>query len=229
MGLLGGEASKRGHCRNRPIAWLFALLVAGSGLGSYYFADYKIGMRKHLEELPLSQQNILSNEMNFSRWLQLRMHAGWKLKSTGLEIDGGMVCVVWILEGLIVVSFCFWMLEMSVKAPYCEPCGQWTESVLLRFPVWDGTAVRDCLDRDDLSGVIHLPARTPMPTGSSMQLELKAHLCKTCDQTSYLSIDEIVPLPEKKRQPKERRTHLIESAHLTREQRMQFLRRMTNG
>src|SRR5581483_2672470 len=121
LGGAGAWAVRKGHCRNRLIALLFALALAGVPLAATYYWDYALAEPGNVR-FRLGEHG-LSAEYTFRDYLEDRQRHGWRMKSGG-DVTGAGVLTMWTLEALVVFGAVLALTVPGAADPYCERCSR---------------------------------------------------------------------------------------------------------
>src|SRR5262249_6428279 len=76
-------ALRWGHCRNRPLALVLTLALAGGALAASYGWEYRGVLAAVAENNPGVAMQDIQHELTFRRFLELKQEAGWSLSSHG--------------------------------------------------------------------------------------------------------------------------------------------------
>ena len=121
----GWMAVRSGHCRNRVLALVFTLPLAGVPLAASYYWDYQHAIGTIIDSNPGATAQEIKQEMPIRRFLELKKEMGWKMKSS--TMNGWVVTAVWIIEGLVVFGIVLFGVFGAVDSPYCERRNRWCE------------------------------------------------------------------------------------------------------
>jgi hypothetical protein len=226
LGAAAGWAVERGHCRNRAIALLLTLPLAGAlQAGSFVFA-YRQATADYAERQGLTVEEV-RDATPFSDYLHARVEGGWQMTDHGRDsgkIDGWMVWAIWGCEALILFGFAVALAWQAVGAPYCERCNLWCkERGMLLHGLGRGEA-DPLLQSGDLDALIGLPL--PAEPDLKVALALTANLCPQCKETGFLTVEEKRVVAQKRGKPQEAKKQLVKHAVLRADQRQKFLDRL---
>lgn len=221
----GWQAVRLGHCRNRMIAAVLALALAGAPLAASYYWDYRALVSSVAEQEHISVDDV-KQELSFGRFLELKQEWGWKMKSSGSAFNGWGVLFIWTLEGLIVFAVVLGVTLGAVGEPYCEKCNRFCTGA--KFGIYGvGRAAADpLLAAGALDGVINL--QPPSPGDSTLSLTLTVTTCPTCKQTGFLSVAE-TRVTMKRNKTQTTNKSLIKHAVLSTQNREAAVARLTQA
>jgi hypothetical protein len=185
LGFAGGWVMRAGHCRNRLLALLFALSLAGVPLAATYYWDYQLAGPGHIR-IRLGDHGV-STEYTFRDYLEDRQRYGWSMKKGG-TITGWGVLALWTLEGVVVFSAVLLMTVGVAGEPYCEKCGRYCASRGFKIAGVGREAVAPLLEAGALDRVIALEAAPSGPSDRTLWLSLSA--CPGCKSTGFLTVGE---------------------------------------
>jgi hypothetical protein len=210
VGMVGAMVIKGGHCRNRAVALVVALLIGGGGLA----ASYGWGYRRTLSELASQSGDAtvlqLAQEVSIGTYLDARIQNGWSVRSS--TIDGFGVMAIWGIEALIVLGLGLLVTMGASTEPYCEPCRAWTSNEDTKLKGLTREDAQPLLDKGDLAGVISLSDRPD--ADSAVRIELKRSFCPKCANTAFLSVKEVRTEVTNGKE-KETQTSLIDNVELS--------------
>jgi hypothetical protein len=227
VGGLGMFAVRAGHCRNRAVALVLALPLAGGAVAATYYWDYQHLLSVAQEKFPDVSRDEIRRELTFRRYLDGKQETGWSVSShggTGTQMNGVVVLVVWGIEALIIGVLGVMMAWIAAGDPYCERCNRWTDEKKLTLPGIGREAVDPLLERADLSAVVALTP--PAEPADPVALAFTVKLCPACRETGFLTIEEKRLIAKKKAKPEEKSTELVTHAVLRADQRAQLERRI---
>jgi hypothetical protein len=208
LGFAGWKAVKLGHCRNRVLAMVLAVPLAGVPLAASYAWDWQHAISTIQEKNPGLSRGDIAEEVTFTRFLEIKKEAGWKMKSS--TMNGGMVTFIWIVEGLTVFALAFFITGAAAADPYCEKCGKWCKGHTFQVP---GTTRADAdpyLSQKKLGDLVQIESRGGDPNSS---LHFTVTTCEGCPETAYLTVAE-QQIQQKKKQTQTVKHELVRHAVL---------------
>ncbi|HXJ61631.1 MAG TPA: hypothetical protein VNU68_33735 [Verrucomicrobiae bacterium] len=229
LGFAGANAVRLGHCRNVILAWILGLVLVTSSILASYFWDYQLGLVRLARAVPQFTSTTIRKEISFRRWFELRMKAGVKFveapgrpssRAVAADLEEGWVVAGWASEALIILVIAMWLINAAVKRPYCEACRCWTTAKALLLHGQGRQAASPLLAQRDLNRVITLLSEPR--SRSPFSLLLTGHLCESCTQTGFLSIDELHASIDRRRRPKQQKKNLVTFAVMNPEQCNRF-------
>jgi hypothetical protein len=210
LGFAGHQAVKRGHCRNRALAAVLALALAGVSLAASYYWDWQHALSVIAEKNPGLDKAAIADEITFSRFLELKKESGWKLKSS--TFNGGGVTFIWVVEALLVFGLAIFITDVAAAEPYCEKCGRWCEGRQFQLP---GTSRADAdgyLAQGQLGPLTQINGRADADPHTSLHFTVTT--CAGCADTGFLTVAE-QQIQQKKKQTQTVRRELVRHAVLT--------------
>jgi hypothetical protein len=221
LGVAGAWAVKAGHCRNRAVALLCALLLAAAPLAASYYWGYRSTVREIVKQHPEVSPAEVSHEYTVARWVSDKQEVGWKIK--GSSVTGWGVRAVWAAEALVVFGVVLMIVWGAVSAPYCERCNRFCDPRALTLGGVSRKEADPLLGSGDLDAMIALAPPTA-PDGA-VGLVFTATVCGGCAETGFLTVVErVTTIKRGKRE--EKRTTLISHAVLRADQRARLLGRI---
>jgi hypothetical protein len=172
----GWWAVQKGHCRNRLVAGVLALGLAGVPLAASYYWE-----AKHIEEK-------VGEPMTIADALALKREAGWKIGHSGSPLNGSAVYAIWGGEALIVAGIVLFGVMIGAGTPYCEKCGRWCAPRSFYVPGVGRADAEKHLAAGDLAG---LAAIDPPPRAdTSINLTFTVTACEGCREAVFLTVEE---------------------------------------
>jgi hypothetical protein len=203
-----------GHCRNRPVAYLLALVIGAGALYASYWWDWRWQTANIAKDEAIAVEQV-REELPLGQYLTLKKKSGWKMKRGG-SVTGGMVTFLWGIEALLVLGMAVWGAHLGAGSPYCEKCGAFCREE--GYNVWgvgEGS-VAPLFARRDLTAVALV---TPEGEGiANTSLNLTLATCPKCPQTGFLTVKEKTVVAKKGKQQETERT-LVAHAVLRPEER----------
>lgn len=210
LGFMGGLVIKMGHCRNRAVAVVLALVVGGGGLAASYGWAYRRALGELAEQSSGATVSELAEEVGLGTWLEARIDNGWEVRRS--SISGLGVITIWAIEALIVLGMSVLVMASAAADPYCERCRAWTDPQSTDLRGLGAEHVAPLLERGDLAGVLSLTER---PDGdASTRIQLVRNYCEKCPDTAYLTVTE-VRVEVKNGKEQEHKKELLENAELS--------------
>jgi hypothetical protein len=230
LGAAAGWAVKAGHCRNRLIALMMTLPLAGALLGGSFLWAYRQACSDWADNHPEVTVEQVREAKPFMDYIGGRVEGGWQMTDhgrDGAKISGVMVWMIWGVEGLILFGFAVALAFAQVSSPYCERCNQWAKERKMLLQGVSRIEADPLLQSGDLDGVIGMPL--PAEPNLSVALALTAQLCPQCKETGFLTIEEKRVVAKKRGKPQESKVVLVKYAVLRADQRARFLDRLEPG
>jgi hypothetical protein len=223
LGWVGSLIIERGHCRNRLVAFVLALVIGSGGLAASYGWGYRRALSEVAEQTPGVTMLQLAQEASIERWLEFRIDNGWRIRRS--TIKGTGVLAIWTLEALFVLILTAAITVHSAAEPYCERCQQWTTSQDGNITGSTREDVQPLLDRGDLAALLAMPDR---PEGdTSLHIQLRRHFCPQCAETAFLTVKEVRTTGSNGNE-KEHKTTLIENVELSPKLNASYVQRFTS-
>jgi hypothetical protein len=210
LGLVGAMVVKAGHCRNRAVAAVLALLMGAGGLAASYGWGYRRALNELAEKTPGITLSELHQVVSVGTWMDARIENGWEVRRS--TISGAGVMAIWGIEALIALGLCSLVVVLGAAAPYCERCQVWTETQSAQLAGLGVEDVASLIERGDLAGVLALTARPE--AGTASRIELLRNFCPECPDTAYLTVKE-VRTEVKNGKAQEHTKELLEHAELS--------------
>jgi hypothetical protein len=223
LGWMGIFLIQRGHCRNRRLAFVLALVIAGGGLAASYGWGYRRALSQMADHSPGTTVLQLAQDVSVETWLETRITNGWGIRRSA--ITGKGVLTIWALEALFVLSLAVLITVSTASDPYCEHCQQWTGRQDAFITGHTREYAQRLLDRGGLAALLALPDRTADDT--STRLQLVRHFCPRCSLTAFLTVKEI-RAAERGGHGKEETATLLENVELSPELNAAYVQRFTS-
>lgn len=189
LGVILGLIRQIGKMRNFPLFLSVGLVLSAIGLYAVWVSYISIVFNKDFVYGMSHFQHAIDVLSNRSYSI------GRAFRSNGLELSGGMLYFLWIVEALILfLAPLFFIFHLGKDDQvYCEDCDQWAENekVYLRKAI-------PLLSKEDLEAKINqhkvqdLLEMTESFQGDSSYFEIKFTSCKKCHQAYYLSVKYIL-------------------------------------
>ncbi len=170
LGLLLKLALTKGHCRNRLLALVLALLGRLVPLAASYWWSYQSTLSKVKADG--------GGDFTMRQGPQVRRKIGWTITNgshrqpTSDSLDGWQVDAVWTVEALIVLGIVLGMGYTTAQQPYCESCNEWGVRQTLAI---GGRARGDVAELIEQGNVDGLLALTRTEGGDTQALAYGAH------------------------------------------------------
>lgn len=114
----------------------------------------------------------------------------WSLKGD-MNVSGVFLASVWLIEAGV-MAFSAWAAASSLlrESTYCETCDEWSQhrTDLARYSIGDEAALARRLEARDLEA---LSSRPGVFESSPVYLMLNAHVCSTCDEHCYITVQKV--------------------------------------
>jgi len=224
LGVAGWQAVKLGHCRNQLVAGMLAVAVGGGALATSYWWDWQRALSDLAEKEPGVSKAELAQEITFSRFLELKKQAGWKIgSSSSSSFNGGGVTAMWILEALIVLGIAVVATGAAAAEPYCERCRRWCKGNAFYVAGCSRADADPLLQQGDLGSLALIDERTG--TDPNVSLHFTVTTCGGCSETAFLTVAEHT-VKQTKKQTSTTKVNLVTHAVLAPGQREQAVERV---
>ncbi|MBI2942649.1 MAG: hypothetical protein HYY25_00470 [Candidatus Wallbacteria bacterium] len=188
LGVLAYRVEVHGHCRNKRVALLIALLLSLTGLTASHGAAFQIFVMKVAPGQFLPKPNR-KPVPPLEKYLSLRQERGFVLhhkNSSATELAGGFVKFFWGLEALAVLWFGTLLTRTSRSEPYCEDCHDWLAAGEVAWkPGFERQALNRALSHGTLSALLDIQSGLCM---SAEKLVFTHLLCNHCSRLHYVSV-----------------------------------------
>lgn len=222
VGFLAQWVVERANVRSTPLALVFTVLVALSGLAASYGWNYRRFVSAVAADNP-GWDFLAIARVGVPDWLRGRIEGGWVLGSS--HRSGSFVITMWILEALIVFGAALLMVWQDLGRPYCEPCDVWTKSQGLGLPGVARSQVMSLLESANVAAVVELAPRADAARGDSQVVLTRAY-CPQCADTAFLSVSEVSYSRNPKGELQEKKEALVKHLVLTRELSQKYAARI---
>ena len=213
LGVAGWQMVKLGHCRNKVVAAVLALLMGGVALGASYWWDWQRALSDVAEKETGVTREELAQEITFSRFLELKKATGWKIGKTSSSggITGAGVTTLWVLEALIVLGIALGVTASKAGEPYCEKCGRWCNPHAFFLSHTSRADADPYLQKGDLGGLTQINGRAEADPNVSLHFTVTS--CGGCTDTAFLTVAEQT-IKQTKKQTNTTKVTLIDHAIL---------------
>jgi hypothetical protein len=222
IGVLGGMAVRRGHCRNPILALVLALPLAGSAVSATYYWDYRSTVSTVAKETNHTADEV-KQELSFRDYLQVKQEVGWKVKST--KMTGVFVLITWGIEAVLIFFMALWLTVGAAREPYCERCNAWCRDDNIAVAGIGRAEVDPLVARGDLATLVKV--QSPADPNPLLSVTLEITHCPSCRDAAYLTVTEKQIVHKKKGKPEEKTKTLVRWAVLSGSARSDALTRLS--
>ncbi len=193
IGGVAGMCARFGKVRNGAIVPFFSLIGATAALWAAWVFDAKA--RFGAADMPLLLNPILLVQYVS----EFYTNGFWTMGKNDQPVSGIFLLICWLAEAGAVLVTSFLVSRGIVGAlPFCETCDQWTKRVeafcRFRCPAED-TVVMQQIKDGDLSELFDLETCLG---DKDRSLKLDVWRCPTCEDSSYVTINNVRLVKNKK-------------------------------
>jgi hypothetical protein len=177
------------NCRNRFVAGLLTLILAGVGLAASFGFAYLRTVGELAKENKMTTQEV-REQYGFQRYITKRVEAGWNIgshgRTNGSAMSGIMVWLIWLIEALIVIVGAVVVTVGALTDPFCEECHDWLAKRVVGFrnsvPL---EKLNAAVSEGTLAEVLAVEGGDAATPGV---MEYSVYSCEGCSQKHYLSL-----------------------------------------
>ncbi|MBU8899820.1 hypothetical protein KRR26_29840 [Corallococcus sp. M34] len=210
VGALSAGVISRAPCRSPPFAWGLIVVAALVAWVASWASTLALDLR---EAYPDASWDLLLSSLTpdfVSEWISARNAAGW-VDSKGKTTQGVFVTIVWVVEPIVMMGTAVFAGREAARRLFCEPCHRWLDTRSLSAHGLNATDVKPLIDAGDLRSLVELSSDELM--GTNFRISVSRHRCTTCNQSTYLSIEE-VRVMNTRYGPQDRRKSLLRNVVL---------------
>jgi hypothetical protein len=179
---------------------------------SYYFAYQRV-KSDIISDPELGAE--IAQQFGFGDYIDARVEFGWTVTASrnadadsGTSFSGGMVYLIWLLEGVMVIGLAGAAPLVFAGAPYCEECDCWaTKEKLGEIHHVDENAIKAAVAGAQWKGIIR-PGGHPQ---SNSRARYTLYTCPSDSEPMYLSV-ELVKTVKKGRKQEDEQDEVLQYA-----------------
>jgi hypothetical protein len=197
MGIAVGWGAKAGRIRNPFVATAYGFIAGVIGLyvawGTDFYARCILPEKAPVTFLQAFQPDLLLSYMK-----AFYENGLWSIK--GGTVSGIPLAIVWIIEAVVIVGAAtFFARDAILHHPFCELCRRWTKKTV-------GTRSLSLLGSNELikqllEGDLTTLDKINLAQNEGTTLRLDLATCPTCDESCFLTIQQVTVTINKEGKP----------------------------